>query len=777
MTATPTQTVTASTTQTATASTTQTATRTPSVTATSTPTATSATATATHTPSATTTSTRTPSRSASSSPSRSGTGSTSSTLSSSVSPTPTATATASVSATPFPTRSATASATQRETWWCLVGGAQLPISLTCPDNGVISAVADAFYGKGIGCSGTYLHQGACRRIDTYNLRAGCMGLASCPYNPSGSLGSCSLADNDRPRMRVGAAWRCTAPPPLARRRLQGDVSVPFTDGASVPVGDVPSPTPAWGPIGHGLTFALQRASPQALGGGGDGLGYAGIAPSVGLRFDSSRGGVVAPTFGFVVGGTVPDESGEESGAGGALHWLPDMPWWRSNGYTVNVTYAGGLLHVAIAPVEDAGAARAFSRPLDLAAALGCPDALDCAAFMGFTAATGGLAGGTAAGSATHRVLGFSVANGVGTPSNSATPSGTASVTRSATATPPVTPSASGTPSPTGTPSSSSSSTPTATSTRSVTPTGTRSPTASRSRSASPSWSPTPSRTPTHLPGVLVPSASASPAPLALAATAGGGAYNWRADAGLVSLAAAPDADCQWDAGSVQVAWEPFTDAGSGIAAVAFCLGTAPYDCDLLDWVQAASPKSHVDYANLTGLALPSGALYATVAAVNHVGLVSMAASDGLLVEARAPRFERVVDTGKYLLHPEAAFGAGTLVYRAPVDINCDAEGAGVGASWPDVSAYPGVDFFEWAVGSAPGARDVLPWTSVGTATAVYNASLAVPAGSTFFVTVRATALNGLRAEASSNGVRVMTGAQVWDAAVCLPPAARRGISW
>jgi len=277
--------------------------------------------------------------------------------------------------------------------------------------------------------------------------------------------------------------------------------------------------------------------------------------------------------------------------------------------------------------------------------------------------------------------------------------------------------------------------------------------------------------------VLVPSASPSPASLALAAAADGGAYNWRADAGLVSLAAAPDSDCQWDAGSVQVAWEPFTDAGSGIATVAFCLGTAPYDCDLLDWVQAASPKDHVDYANLTGLVLPSGALYATVAAVNHVGLVSMAASDGLFVEARAPRFERIVDTGKYFLHPETAFGAGTLVYRAPVDINCDAEGAGVGASWPDVSAFPGVDYFEWAVGSAPGARDVLPWTSVGTASAVYNATLWVPAGATFFVTVRATALNGLRAEASSNGVRVMTDAQVWDAAVCLPPAARKGISW
>jgi hypothetical protein len=35
---------------------------------------------------------------------------------------------------------------------------------------------------------------------------------------------------------------------------------------------------------------------------------------IGLRFDSSRGGVVAPTFGFMVGGVLPDESGSEADA-------------------------------------------------------------------------------------------------------------------------------------------------------------------------------------------------------------------------------------------------------------------------------------------------------------------------------------------------------------------------------------------------------------------------------------------------------------------------------
>jgi hypothetical protein len=241
----------------------------------------------------------------------------------------------------------------------------------------------------------------------------------------------------------------------------------------------------------------------------------------------------------------------------------------------------------------------------------------------------------------------------------------------------------------------------------------------------------------------------------------------------VSLAGAPDVDFQFDRGTVRCAWEPFEDVGSGVAAVGYCLGSAPFRCDVAPWAPAPSVKRHVDTAALTGLNLTAGTLvFCAVAAVNHVGLVSMASSDGVYVDDRAPRIERVLDTGPYFVHPArrgaAASAAGALplgdatadaVRRPPVDIGCDVEGAGVGAAWHDVDAYVGIRRFEWAVGAAPNGTEFLPWTDVGTSSFVYNASVAVPAGADYVVSVRATGLSGRVSLAHSDGVRVLTAAQ------------------
>ena len=249
------------------------------------------------------------------------------------------------------------------------------------------------------------------------------------------------------------------------------------------------------------------------------------------------------------------------------------------------------------------------------------------------------------------------------------------------------------------------------------------------------------------------------------------ASDWRSDATLVSLVGAPDSDFQSDTHSLTLAWEPFEDAGSGVASVAYCLGTSQFCCDLRDWAPTASVKASVDCATLSNLTITPGTIvFATMAAVNHVGLVSMIASDGVLLDDRLPVIDRVQDTGKYFLHPDAAPGAGTVLYRPPIDIDCDAEGAGIGAVWRDSAAPAGVGHYEWAVGSAPGGVDILPWTNVGASVAVFNETLRVPAGSSYYATVRSVAQNGLSATRSSDGVRVAGKVDADARMLCFTPA-------
>ena len=256
-----------------------------------------------------------------------------------------------------------------------------------------------------------------------------------------------------------------------------------------------------------------------------------------------------------------------------------------------------------------------------------------------------------------------------------------------------------------------------------------------------------------LPGYLLP-ANASTANATNATTAPA-PYDWASDPTLVSLAGALDVNYLSSSDSFALSWEPFADSGSGIAAVGYCLGSSPFACDLAPWA-LAPVKETVDSVTLTNLSLAPGTMvYATVAAVNHVGLVSAACSDGAEVEPRPPLLPMVLDVGRYHLHPDSVEGSGTLLYRTPVDIDCDYEGAGVGAAWLEAVVYGGSAEYAWAVGSTPNGTQFLPWTSVGASVEVFNSSVWVPAGYEFYASVRATSAGGLVAYASSNGVHVL----------------------
>ncbi len=353
-----------------------------------------------------------------------------------------------------------------------------------------------------------------------------------------------------------------------------------------------------------------------------------------------------------------------------------------------------------------------------------------------------------------------------TPSNSATASTSPTPSRTASNTPSDTPprsvSASRSRSASGTASStrSASTTPTGSPTASVAPTGSATPTATPSVIAE-DWE---ERTlsPEEAEQIGLGNSSAGLAP-----------YDWRTDQSLRVLANAPDDDFQAVTDSFALAWEPFEDVGSGVARVAVCLGSSQFLCDVMPWRVLESVKAHVDHAVLSELNLTAGvAVYATVAAVNRVGLVSMSSSDGVFVDDRAPRIPAVYDTGKYFLHPQAAPGAGTVLYRPPVDVNCDVAAAGVGAAWRGTTAPTGVREYAWAVGTAPNGTDILPWTPLGEAVAVFNSTLAVPVGVTYYASVRATGKNGKVGFASSDGVLVIGDEDAGAVMACLPALSR-----
>jgi hypothetical protein len=119
------------------------------------------------------------------------------------------------------------------------------------------------------------------------------------------------------------------------------------------------------------------------------------------------------------------------------------------------------------------------------------------------------------------------------------------------------------------------------------------------------------------------------------------------------------------------------------------------------------------------------------------------------------------------LNPDALPNSGTVLYRPPTDIDCDLEGKGIGASWRDVAAGAGIGTYWWSVGTCQGCADILPWTDVGTAVAVFNETLAVPAGMTYFASVKAVGVTGATNIRHSNGVRVLPWAEAADRMVCV----------
>jgi hypothetical protein len=257
------------------------------------------------------------------------------------------------------------------------------------------------------------------------------------------------------------------------------------------------------------------------------------------------------------------------------------------------------------------------------------------------------------------------------------------------------------------------------------------------------------------------------------------AYNWRLDSSLTDIGFVGDAAFQTDCGSVTITFEAFGGVTSGVAKLAACVGSAPFWCDVAPprSVGSASGGGAVAGANgaattvvLTRLALPPGVVsYSSVFAVSGSGVTSAVSTNGVICDDRAPSAAeaRVLDTGRYRSAPPSLPGSGRAAKGAlpPHDIDCDLAGAGVGAAWSGFESFVSLDHYEWAIGSAPGLTDLQAWTNVGVTTSAFNASVAPPAGSAAFVSVRAVDVIGrASAPARSDGVLLLLPPSPGDAA-------------
>ena len=148
----------------------------------------------------------------------------------------------------------------------------------------------------------------------------------------------------------------------------------FTTSFRFQVGDAPS----WW-HGDGLTFVLQNAGPAAVGAAGGGLGYAGIAKSVAVKFDLvDNAGEGTDSVGVFTGGAEPTTPADRlpPGQDGAIHLN------SGHVFRADLAYADGTLRVELLDTETGqGFRRSYA--VDVPAAVGGPTA-----YAGFTAGTG-----------------------------------------------------------------------------------------------------------------------------------------------------------------------------------------------------------------------------------------------------------------------------------------------------------------------------------------------------------------------------------------------------
>jgi hypothetical protein len=133
------------------------------------------------------------------------------------------------------------------------------------------------------------------------------------------------------------------------------------------------------PSGDGITFTLQNAGSNAVGGAGLNLGYGGIGSSVAVKFDLFDNEFQASfeTTGLYTNGDPP--------TGGPFDSDPEPVSLRSGIVTVNMTYNGRKLNVRMSDLSGERSRQVYD--IDIPGTIGSETA-----FVGFTGATGAVIG-------------------------------------------------------------------------------------------------------------------------------------------------------------------------------------------------------------------------------------------------------------------------------------------------------------------------------------------------------------------------------------------------
>ncbi|XP_070571538.1 uncharacterized protein [Ptychodera flava] len=149
---------------------------------------------------------------------------------------------------------------------------------------------------------------------------------------------------------------------------------------------------------------------------------------------------------------------------------------------------------------------------------------------------------------------------------------------------------------------------------------------------------------------------------------------------------------------------------------------------------------------LTGINLQSGVTYySNVMAINHVGLMSIASSDSVMIDSNLPKTGIVYD----------GLGLEDNDYQNSTTV--------VSASWHGFSDLESsIDHYIWCVGRSPGAEDILPCHDVGLhLSKAETLDLPITSGERYFSKVMAVDAAGLVSlSAVSDGVILDTSAPV-----------------
>lgn len=242
----------------------------------------------------------------------------------------------------------------------------------------------------------------------------------------------------------------------------------------------------------------------------------------------------------------------------------------------------------------------------------------------------------------------------------------------------------------------------------------------------------------------------------------------RNDAGLVSHAASapflvdpfpPESGIVFDGASPSTAvhfvseldqlwcsWQGFVDEQSGIETYGIALGSNPGLADIAGFVSLGPQR--VSYRFDLGADLvPGERVHCVLRATDRAGHSTVRSSSGVVPDVSDPIVGALFD----------GLPSGALAIPGS-DVDFQANSTAIGLAWSGWSDdESGIVEQRWAVGTAPGLDDVAGWEYVGAhRQSAVRTGLELSRDETYYSTLRVVNALGMSAEASTDGVTILT---------------------